>query len=221
MVPILMCIVCGVYCYRKKAMKEDPNWKMTLPRSRSGSRATLRHLNSDGSEVDQDTLKKSRSYDKVYRTNEPLEGKPNIDFPEKKWDLEDEDVTSSDGSEFPKIASDIEYVSQKQPEKQLGRRNERLGFGGIEEEEQNYPPPPLDSPSPVNYSPTYSGLDRDSSFMSDPPNNATRPPTGAVRVFPNTNTGYYAPGPSSPTSVSSPTPTQELGLPKLNRSTDV
>lgn len=99
MVPLLMCIICGVYCYRKKAMKDDPDYKLPIGnRSRSNSQsATFRHMNSDGSEIDS-TLKKSRSYDRVYRTNEPLEGKPNVDFPEKKWDLEDgEDVTSSEG----------------------------------------------------------------------------------------------------------------------------
>ena len=31
-----------------------------------------------------------RSYDGVYRTNEPLPGKPLIEFEEKVWDLEDE-----------------------------------------------------------------------------------------------------------------------------------
>lgn len=100
MVPLLMCIVCGVYCYRKKAMQEDPNYKLPIGnRSRSNS-ATFRHLHSDGSEIDSGTMKKSRSYDRVYRTNEPLEGKPNVDFPEKKWDLDDGDVTSSEGRVF-------------------------------------------------------------------------------------------------------------------------
>lgn len=101
MVPLLMCVVCGVYCYRKKALKEDPDFKLPIGnRSRSNSQsATFRHMNSDGSEMDSGTLKKSRSYDKVYRTNEPLEGKPNADFPEKKWDLDDNDgdITSSEG----------------------------------------------------------------------------------------------------------------------------
>uniref|UniRef100_A0A7G3B5Y1 Uncharacterized protein n=1 Tax=Lutzomyia longipalpis TaxID=7200 RepID=A0A7G3B5Y1_LUTLO len=230
-VPLLMCIVCGVYCYRKKALKEDPNWKMPLP-SRSGSRATLRNLNSDGSDMDgTDTLKKSRSYDKVYRTHEPLEGKPNIEFPDKKWDLDDEDVTSSEGSELKdtKRAKDIQYISNTGDRpRQLGRRNMHPG-GDDDINTQSFPPPPIESPDPISpsYSPTYSGLDRNSSFMNDqqpPPQSsatrqAPRPPSNAVRVLPG-------PGPSSPSppdqfltfsGPSSPQPPpQDVGLPRVN-----
>ncbi|KAJ6640082.1 Protein mesh [Pseudolycoriella hygida] len=223
--PIIMCVVCAVYCYRKKALKEDPTWKMSLPRSRLGSRSTLRHIGDDD---EQDTLKKSRSYDKVYRTNEPLEGKPNNEFPEKKWDLDDEDVTSSDGSEFPpsKIASDIEYINRSDPQRQTGRRMQRMGTETIEEE-QSLPPPPQELASPT-YSPTYSGLDRNSSFgqeqLSPPPKQySTRPPSGAVRVMPMSNNAFFGEGSMSPTSAGSPTPiSQEIGLPKANtKSTEV
>lgn len=224
-----MCIVCGVYCYRKKALKEDPSWKMPLPRSRSGSRTTLRHLNSDGEEMD--TLKKSRSYDKVYRTHEPLEGKPNTDFPAKKWDLDDEDITSSDGSEFkePKLARDIEFIgannkpNDTETPRQMGRRSQRpTGYQAIAEE-PNYPPP-IDSPSPNSYSPTFSGLDR-TSYQSDP-----QTPQGGLRpapMAPNTSIGrpqparnnFFGEGPSQPTS---PIPNQDVGLPTGNtKSTEV
>lgn len=37
-----------------------------------------------------ETKKKRRKYDGVYRTNEPLPGKPLIEFEEKVWDLDDE-----------------------------------------------------------------------------------------------------------------------------------
>lgn len=37
-----------------------------------------------------ETTKKRRKYDGVYRTNEPLPGKPLIEFEEKVWDLDDE-----------------------------------------------------------------------------------------------------------------------------------
>lgn len=106
--PLMMCIVCGAYRFRQKQLKENPQWQMSLPRSRASSRTNLRQLSNSvgggigGPEDDSDTdttgiLKKSRSYDKVYRTNEPLPGKPLIDFPAKKWDLDDEDFTSSEG----------------------------------------------------------------------------------------------------------------------------
>ena len=49
------------------------------------------------------TMRKRRTYDKVYRTHEPLPDRPYIDFEEKDWDLKDEptspagsDITSSD-----------------------------------------------------------------------------------------------------------------------------
>lgn len=35
------------------------------------------------------TAKKRRSYDKVYRTHEPLPNKPYIDFEDKDWDLKE------------------------------------------------------------------------------------------------------------------------------------
>jgi hypothetical protein len=226
-IPILMCIVCGVYCYRKKQMEEDPNWKMPIPHSRSGSRATLRHLNSDGSEMDGDEpLKKSRSYDKVYRTNEPLEGKPMTEFPDKKWDLDDEDVTSSEGSEFrdSKIASDIEYINKTgEKPSQQGRRSMKLpsSYQPIEEERGSYPPPI--SPLSGSYSPTYSGLDRNS--FENQTNQPNRTP-GGIRVLPLPGTSTQIE--NSPTfysSPASPPPSQDVGLPRSNanntRSTEV
>lgn len=142
--PLMLCIVCGVYRYRQKQLKEDPHWQMTLPRSRAGSSRNLRVLNydpEDDSDTDASTLKKSRSYDKVYRTNEPLPGKPQIDFPAKKWDLDmqDEDVTSSEGSDnrtSTKVAKDISYINQNnvahatgEKPKQTGRRSLRSASG--------------------------------------------------------------------------------------------
>jgi hypothetical protein len=225
--PLILCIVCGVYCYRKRQLKDDPSWKMQIPHSRAGSRATLRNINSDGSEleVEGETLKKARSYDKVYRTNEPLEGKPLSDFPAKKWDLDD-DVTSSEGSEFvnPKLARDIEYINKNDDKpKQQGRRSMRPAsdYQPIEEERNsNYPPPPL-SPDSEQYSPSFSGLDRNSYEPNAQPN----PPTGGIRVLPlpgsstqfNNNNNQFFNQPVSP-----PPPIQDVGLPRMNsRSTDV
>lgn len=140
--PLMLCIVCGVYRYRQKQLKEDPHWQMpVLPRSRASSARNLRTLNygpEDDSDTDASTLKKSRSYDKVYRTNEPLPGKPQIDFPAKKWDLDehDEDVTSSEGSDnrtSTKLAKDISYINKNnvtgEKPKQTGRRSLRSASG--------------------------------------------------------------------------------------------
>lgn len=218
--PIIMCIVCAVYCYRKKALREDPDWKMSLPRSRagsrSGSRTNLRHLGNGGGGTDTDggdsTLKKSRSYDKVYRTHEPLDGKPNVDFPAKKWDLDDEDFTSSDGSEFPvgsgsKRTSDIQYLNRADPQRQTGRRGVvSSGQQPIDEEEEAAaanvvvhdandddddisempPPPPQQQILPQRlaaYSPTYSGLQRTSSGFESQPGQFGQP--NGVRVLPH------------------------------------
>lgn len=167
--PILMCIVCALYWYRKRARAADPDWKPSLPRSRASSKA---NLHFDGSEADSDTLKKSRSYEKVYRTHEPLEGKPNIDFPEKKWDLDEEDldVTSSEGgpdsSGQGKLARDINYISTAGPddidadtqERQTGRRTQRNQLQTQVPspiEEASYRATPVESPT-SSYSLTYS-----------------------------------------------------------------
>lgn len=225
-----MCIICALYCYRKRARKVDPGWKISLPRSQRGSRTTLRQLASDGS--DSDTLKKSRSYEKVYRTHEPLEGKPNIEFPAKKWDLDEEDFTSSEGgSEFPqgKLAKDIGYddsprqqqqqqlqqqqqqQQQSQSERQTGRRNQRQPQPDTIQEE-NY----LTRPSEVSsggFSPVYSGFGGAQG----------RPPSGGVRVLPTTNR-FFSDSTASPVSSGSPVLTQNVGLPSPplnNRSTEV
>lgn len=41
-----------------------------------------------------------RTYDGVYRTNEPLPGKPLIEFEDKVWDLEDEFYTANEKINF-------------------------------------------------------------------------------------------------------------------------
>lgn len=219
--PILMCIVCAVYCYRKKARKVDPGWKLSLPRSRAGSRTTLRQLASDGS--DSDTLKKSRSYEKVYRTHEPLEGKPNIEFPAKKWDLDEEDFTSSEGgSEFPqgKLAKDINYIGddtaqQQHNERQTGRRNQRQPYqqqpDTIQEERESYLSQ-ASEPSP-GFSPVYSGFG----------GGGSQRPSGGIRVLPTSNK-FFSDSTGSPVSSGSPVLTQNVGLPSPplnNRSTEV
>lgn len=225
----MLCIICGVYRYRQKQLKEDPHWQMpVLPRSRQSSRTNLRQL-SPGPDDDSDTdaastLKKSRSYDKVYRTNEPLPGKPSVDFPAKKWDLDDEDVTSSEGSENKdtKIAKDIQYINktgEKPGAKQMGRRSLRSTSGtdqdlngtaldehdedGHEHDDDKPPSPEVDErdihgPLQHQYSPTFSGADsRDStgSSMSYPVNAQQQNRFGGVPVLPN-NTKFFSRPPS-------------------------
>lgn len=211
-----MLIVCVVYCWRKKHLKEDPDWKMPIP-SRSASRSTLRNLGSDN--ADDDTIKKVRNYDATYRTHEPLEGKPDIDFPPKKMDLEEDDFTSSEGgSEYKdKVAKDFEYRNSAnsqmdQPGRILGRRAERQK--AIEEEDL---PPPIDSsppmstphraapgfPSSLAYSPTY-GQDQRDSFMTDP---SQSPRQTISPMQNNSRQQFFGSNPTSPNLQ------QSVGLP--------
>uniref|UniRef100_A0A1Q3FJ17 Putative mucin/alpha-tectorin n=2 Tax=Culex tarsalis TaxID=7177 RepID=A0A1Q3FJ17_CULTA len=167
MLPLIMCIVCGVYCFRKRKLKEDPDWRMPLP-SRSASRTTLRNLNGEGSEYEDNTIKKVRRYDASYNTHEPLAGKPDIQFEPKKMDLDEEDITSSEGGRRRMMDND--------------GTGESRGAGPSmfsEDEDNTYPPPPTESPTAAYgaYSPTFSGIDRNSSFATEDasPVNVRRP----------------------------------------------
>lgn len=235
---MIMCIVCVVYQYRKKQLKKDPNYALPFPHSRSGSRTTLKNMNSDASDMgDDSSIKKVRRYDASYDTHEPLKNKPAIEFdPAKKMDLDEDDITSSEGSSIRDIkAKDFEYVNMAgsgQDQRQLGRRSQRLAsdYKPIEEEDSQYPPPPIESPQPYNgtYSPTFSNLDR-TSFLSDPSQSPT--PAGAVRVLPLNQQQQPQPQQAASSSrffggprVASPPPlTQNVGLPRQadGRSTEV
>lgn len=234
--PMIMCIVCVVYQYRQKQLKKDPNYTLPIPHSRSGSRTTLKNPMSDTSDDDH-SIRKVRRYDGSYETHEPLKDKPAVDFDAKKMDLDEEDFTSSEGSSFRDVkAKDFEYhnmmAGSAQDQRQTGRRQQRLAsdYKPIEEEDNRYPPPPIESPQPYNgtYSPTFSNLDR-SSFLSDP--NQSPTPVGAVRVLPNNQYPPPKPAPLPPQNSRffpgetsrSPTLSQNVGVPPLNdgRSTQV
>jgi len=236
---MIMCIVCVVYQYRKKQLEKDPDYKLPIPHSRSTSKTSLRGINSDASDMDDNSIRKVRRYDASYDTHEPLKNKPAVDFdPAKKMDLDEDDITSSEGSSFKDtLAKDFEYVnmmagSGNDQQRVLGRRSQRLAsdYKAIEEEDSQYPPPPIDSPQPYNgaYSPTFSNLDDRNSFASDPSQSPTlkSPPLGAIRVLPlsqqqqqqqpNQSRFYGEPSTSPPL-------TQNVGLPRPadGRSTEV
>jgi len=240
--PMILCIVCVVYQYRRKQLKKDPNYALPLPHSRSVSKSSLKGINSDVSDAgDDSSIKKVRNYDASYNTHEPLKHKPAVDFdPSKKMDLDEDDITSSEGSSFRDvIAKDFEFVTMASPgsgpaqDRQMGRRSQRLAsdYKPIEEEDSRYPPPPVDSPQLYNstYSPTFSNLDNRSSFASDP--NQSPPiksPVGAIRVLPlNQQQQQQQPQTSrffgEPRQAPSPPLTQNVGLPRVadSRSTEV
>ncbi|KPU80188.1 uncharacterized protein Dana_GF16595, isoform C [Drosophila ananassae] len=239
--PLMLCIVCGVYRYRQKQLKEDPHWQMpVLPRSRASSARNLRTLNyDDDSDTDASTLKKT-----------------------KKWDLDenDEDVTSSEGSQnrtSSKLARDISYINPNvthvtgEKPKQSGRRSLRASGTDLDQHQHQDPedheddddfdeadvhtgtihpagyhqplsPEEADQLHRQQYSPTFSGLDSRTSGASSinyTPQAATQNRFGGVPVLPS-NTQYYSRPPSGvPTATATPlrtapTPlTQDSGLP--------
>ncbi|XP_035785156.1 protein mesh-like isoform X2 [Anopheles albimanus] len=244
-IPLMLCIVCGVYCLRKRKRKEDPDWRLPLP-SRSGSRATLRKGEDNSSEYDENTIRKTNLYDGSYRTHEPLEGKPDVQFPSKKMDLDEEDLTSSEGGRRSQRL-------QQQQQQQAGLFSEG-DEDGDDDDGKGYPPPPppvtgvgqqqqqqqqqgrrqlqlgSGTGSPIEtygaYSPTFSDIDRASSFATEDnsPVNQRRPQqqdqqNGNLSPLPNTSRNYYAGQPGSQTQPL----VQNTGLPSRmdSRSTEV
>lgn len=115
-----------------------------------------------------DKSKKRRAYDKTYRTNEPLPNAPDVEFPEKTWDLSEEDLLSlttpsepesNRDSTLTRPTNDIKYISKP---RQTGRHALPSDSGystknGSEDPygrkyEGQY------SPIPSQYSPTYSEI---------------------------------------------------------------
>lgn len=105
--------LCGTgYCFYKKRKDEKTAWEFNIPRSRSSSRIRLNDpalYSQEGSPLESPNRVMSpvsdtsslgsnnrvkRSYDKSYKTNEPLPDKPDVEWEEKEWDL------SPEGSEF-------------------------------------------------------------------------------------------------------------------------
>lgn len=117
---------------------------------------------------DKSSLKKRRGYDKTYRTHEPLPNAPEVDFPEKLWELSEEDLLSitspSDSgsnkdSTLTRPAKDIEYISKP---RQTGRRA-LASDSGLESKDSSEDPygsryETQYSPIPSAYSPTYSEI---------------------------------------------------------------
>lgn len=186
---------------------------MPIP-SRSASRSTLRNL---GSERDDNTIEKVRNYDGTYNTREPLKNRPNEDFQNKKLDLDEEDVTSSEGGSMyrDKVAKDFEYRSQdgagSTTPRQMGRRAQRQS--AIQEEDDNpqnntyLAASPVDSPPPPqpNFT-TYPSASYDNEVISP----EQSPPQIRNLVITNPSGSYYRGAPTSPPlsqSVGLPSPT--------------
>ncbi|XP_041968877.1 protein mesh isoform X3 [Aricia agestis] len=122
---------------------------------------------SDSSKSDK--AKKKRAYDKTYRTNEPLPNAPDVEFPEKPWDLSEEDLLSltspSDtesnrDSTLTRPTNDIKYMGRP---RQTGRHAMPSDSGystkdGSEDPYSQRYSGGQYSPIPSQYSPTYSEI---------------------------------------------------------------
>lgn len=115
-----------------------------------------------------DKPKKRRAYDKTYRTNEPLPNAPDVEFPEKPWDLSEEDLLSlttpsetesNRDSTLTRPTQDIKFINQP---RQTGRHALPIdsGYSTKEGSEDPYSPKfeGQYSPIPSQYSPTYSEI---------------------------------------------------------------
>lgn len=123
---------------------------------------------SDSGKSDKSNPKKLRKYDKTYRTNEPIPNAPDVEFPEKLWDLSEEDLLSltspSDtesnrDSTLTRPAKDIEYISKP---RQTGRHAlaSDSGYSTKDGSEDPYGRKYEGQYSPISshYSPTYSEI---------------------------------------------------------------
>ncbi|XP_060806291.1 protein mesh isoform X1 [Amyelois transitella] len=133
-----------------------------------GDSSGLGYTDSNKSDSGKSSLgKKRRAYDKTYRTHEPIRNAPNSEFPEKPFDLSEEDLLSlttpsdtesNQGSTLTRPAKDIEYISKP---RQTGRRALPSDSGySTKESEDPYSPKygGQYSPVPSAHSPTYSEI---------------------------------------------------------------
>lgn len=158
--------------------KETPLIKSTVtraaplpPSAQDGDSSGLGYADSNRSDSGRSdksgSSKKRRAYDKIYRTNEPIPGAPDVDFPEKLWDLSEEDLLSltspsetesGQGSTLTRPAKDIEYISRP---RQTGRHAlaSESGYSSKDGSEDPYSPKYTGQYSPIaSYSPTYSDI---------------------------------------------------------------
>lgn len=110
-IPVVACIVGGFLYIRKNQTRggSTKSWGYTGRVSTADNESTLskplkayddRAITpiSDASTIETNSSpRKRRSYDRVYRTHEPLPNRPDIDFEDKEWDLKEPvSLTGSD-----------------------------------------------------------------------------------------------------------------------------
>ncbi|XP_032663680.1 protein mesh isoform X1 [Odontomachus brunneus] len=115
LIPVVGCIAGGYFYIRKKQStgSSTKSWRSIDRGSGIDNESTLSKQTmplkpydravspiSDDSTIENNSSRKRRIYDRVYRTNEPLPNRPDIDFEEKEWDLkEPNSPTESDSTD--------------------------------------------------------------------------------------------------------------------------
>lgn len=144
LVPMVACVGGVAFCFCKNREK-DETWEFNIPRSRSNSRARINdpalyspelspnespnRVQSPVSDISSlgSNNKVKRAYDKSYKTNEPLPGKPDVEWEEKDWDI------SPEGSEFDHQKNDKKYdpdyiYVENNPVSRTGTMDSGLGY---------------------------------------------------------------------------------------------
>lgn len=166
------------------------------PEPQDGDSSGLGYADSNRSDSsDKSGQKKRRKYDKTYRTNEPLPNAPEVEFPEKLWDLSEEDLLSltspsptdsgsNKDSTLTRPAKDIQYLGRP---RQTGRHalGSDSGISTKDGSEDPYAPKFERQYSPISshYSPTYSELHSPSPPVS--PTSDDMPSQGNTRLYNN------------------------------------
>lgn len=182
--PMLACVGGVAFCFFKKRKESSTNWEFTIPRSRSNSRAKIndpalyspefspnespnRVMSpvSDTSSTASNS-KMKRNYEKSYRTNEPLPGKPDVEWEEKDWDISPDgsDTGKNSPEKFPVKDEfvDPDYIYIEEPSmSRTGTMDSGLGYDKdhrpytmydpIEKEENNLQTSDSKSQPALNY----------------------------------------------------------------------
>jgi len=101
LIPVVACIAFGfIYIRRNQSQggstkswrySDNDSTKQNTPLKSYDDRAItpISDTSTIGVMETNNSTRKRRSYDKVYRTHEPLPNRPDVDFEDKEWDLKD------------------------------------------------------------------------------------------------------------------------------------
>lgn len=100
LIPVIACVAGAFFYVRKNQAQESSlkSWRYSERGSGVDNDSTLlSRLKSfdrpispvSDTSTSSSMIKKPHSYDKVYRTHEPLPNRPDIDFEDKDWDLKE------------------------------------------------------------------------------------------------------------------------------------